>query len=234
MKRRTVAKGMGWAAPVVALASAAPPAAASLRKDPGINGWVLNSPTSLGSCKYTLKVDSTVNGNGPDGAPFGLYLYDVQSSAVISNAVLTYWIIGNQTATWATNSGHSTCWSGPVRGTPATKADGLVYTPYVFTYTCPINPASVSADGRLRLGGFNVTATFTQPDNLCNNVTYWTQRSITIDQDGVGSQPAADLTFERRNGTLGPYTGSRAPQARSASGSDSVGTAGTAVSAAAS
>lgn len=238
VNRRTVAKGMGWAAPVVALASAAPPAAASLRKDPGINGWVLNSSRSLGSCKYTLEVDSTRSGNGPDGAPFGLYLYDVQSNAVISNAVLTYWIIGNQTATWDTNSGHSTCWSSPVRGTPATKADGLVYTPYVFTYTCPIKPESVSADGRLRLGGFHVTATFTQPssssNNLCNNVTYWTQRSITIDQDGSGPQVPDVLTFERRNGTLGPYTGGPAPQARSAAGSDSVGTAGTAVSAAAS
>ncbi len=234
MNRRTVAKGMAWAAPVVALASAAPPAAASPRIDPGINGWVLNTRTSLGSCKYTLEVNSTLNGNGSDGAPYGLYLYDVQSTAVISNAVLTYWIIGNQTAAWATNSGHSTCWSSAVRGTPATKADGLVYTPYVFNYTCPINPASVSADGRLRLGGFHVTATFTQPSDRCNNVTYWTQRSITIDQDGVGSQPAVDLTFERRNGTLGPYTGSRAPQARSASGSDGVSTADTAVSVAAS
>lgn len=231
VNRRTLAKGMAWAAPVVALASAAPATAASYRIDPGINGWVLNSPTSLGSCKYTLEVDSTLSGNGPDGAPYGLYLYNVQSTAVISNAVLTYWIIGNQTATWVKNSGHSRCWSNAVRGTPATKADGLVYTPYVFTYTCPINPASVSADGRLRLGGFHVTATFTQPDNLCRNVTYWTQRSITIDQDGSGPQV---LTFERRNGTLGPYTGSRAPQARSASGSDGVSTADTAVSVAAS
>ena len=236
VNRRTLAKGMAWAAPVVVFASAAPATAASYRIDPGINGWVLNSPKSLalGSCKYTLEVNSTLSGNGPDGAPYGLYLYNVQSTAVISNAVLTYWIIGNQTATWATNSGHSPCWSSPVRGTPATKADGLVYTPYVFTYTCSIDPASVSADGRLRLGGFHVTATFTQPNNLCNNVTYWTQRSITIDQDGSGSQVPDVLTFERRNGTLGPYTGSRAPQARSAAGSDSVGTAGTAVSAAAS
>ena len=234
MNRRTVAKGMAWAAPVVALASAAPPAAASLRKDPGINGWVLNSPTSQGNCNYTLEVNSTLSGNGPDGAPYGLYLYDVQSTAVISNAVLTYWIIGNQTATWATNSGHSPCWSSPVRGTPATKADGLVYTPYVFTYSCSIDPAKVSSDGRLRLGGFHVTATFKQPDNRCNNVTYWTQRSITVDQDGSGPQVPDVLTFERRNGTLGAYTGSLAPQARSAAGSDSVGTAGTAVSAAAS
>lgn len=206
VSRRAVAKGAAWAAPVLALGATAPATASSLRIDPGINGWVLNSPRSGGGCSYNLRVNSNPSNPGrtPDGAPYGLYLYDVQPNAVISNAKLTYWIIGDQNATWAPNAQHSSCWSAPVQGALQTKADGLQYRPYTFTYNCPILPSQVSSDGRLRLGHFDTTATFTQPSNRCNDVTYWTQRTITIDQDGTGSQPADVLTFERRNGTRGP------------------------------
>lgn len=211
VSRRAVAKGAAWAAPVLALGATAPATASSLRIDPGINGWVLNSPTNLrGDCRWSLRVNSNPSNPGrtPDGAPYGLYLYDVQPNAVITNAKLTYWIIGDQNATWTANAQHSSCWSSPVRGAVQTKADGLPYTPYTFTYNCSILASSVSADGRLRLGHFDTTATFTQQDDrgarYCNDVTYWTQRTITIDQDGTGSQPADVLTFERRNGTRGP------------------------------
>lgn len=221
VSRRTLAKGAAWAAPAVLVATAAPQVAASLQKDPGINGWVRNTPERIGPCRWTLDVNSNLNGYGPDGAPFGLYIYDVEDPNTFSNAKLTYWVIGNQQATWVTRSGHSSCWSGPTRGTPTTKKDGYVYTPYTWTYTCPINAADrrLDADGveRLYLGHFHVQATFTQPSDYCNNVTYWTQRFITIDPDGpTGPLPPKVHTFERRNGTLGPYTGRTrmAPQAQ--------------------
>ncbi len=221
--RRTVVKGAAWAVPTISVATLAPPLAASLRKDPGINGWVLNSPRRQGNCAWTLEVDSRDTGRGPtpDGAPWGLYLYDVQPNAVITNPQITYWIIGNQTATWTTLTGHGSCWSSPTRGTPQPKSDGLTYTPYTWTYNCALNPADVDSDGRLWLQHFHVRASFTQPRDLCNNVTYWTQRRVTIDPDGAGSRDPQVLTFERRNGTLGPYTGSgarMAPQTEQSTG----------------
>lgn len=213
ISRRTVTKGIAWAAPAVAIAGAAPAYAASLRKDPDINGWVLNSPTSRGNCRYYLEVNSNVtNVVTPDRAPFGLYLYDIEDdNASVTAAKLTYWIIGNQQANWETYPDHSGCWGSPVRGTPQNKADGFVYTPYTWTYNCAINAGDrlAGADGivRLWLGHFHVRASFTQPSARCNDVTYWTQRTVTVDRDGPGGtkyDPEV-LTFERRNGTRGTF-----------------------------
>lgn len=219
VSRRTLAKGAAWTVPAISIAAAAPSLAASgpVRIDPGINGWVLNSPRKVDTCKWTLDVDSTLARTGPDGAPFGLYLYDIKPQTTVANATLTYWIIGNQSATWTAQAGHSRCWSGPSRGTAQKKSDGFVYTPYTWTYTCPINSADVSSDGRLRLGGFHVRAAFTQSRDYCNDVTYWTQRTIVVDPDGAGSQTAQTLTFERRNGTRGPKLNLNARSAAPAS-----------------
>lgn len=208
--RRTLVKGAAWSVPVVAVGAAAPAMASSLRMDPGINGWVLNSPRSrfLVPCGWTLRVDSAPSDPPatPDGAPFGLYLYNIEPDDIITNATITYWIIGEQSsgATWSQNSGHSACWGTPVKGASAIKADGLRYTPYTWTYSCSI-PAVPAADGRVWLGHFDSTATFTQPSDRCDNVTYWTQRSIVVNGEV--------LTFERRNGTLGTFqTGNATPQ----------------------
>lgn len=201
--RRTIVKGAAWAVPAIMAAAPAAQAAASVRNDPGINGWVLNSPTSRGSCRYYLRVNSNPSDYGPtpDGAPFGLYLYDTQLTDAITNAKITYWIIGEQRegATWSTNGGHSSCWGNPVKGTPAIKNDGLLYTPYTWSYSCAINPNTVDSGGRVWLGEFDVTASFRQPSSRCDDVTYWTQRHVTVNGEV--------LTFERRNGTRGTYPG---------------------------
>ncbi|MBW8172258.1 hypothetical protein K0651_04240 [Ornithinimicrobium sp. Arc0846-15] len=227
--RRTIAHGLAWSVPVVTIAGTAPAIAASTRKDPGINGWVLNTRTSLGSCQHSLRVNSspTTTITTPDSAPFGLYVYDVHPENTFSNIRLVYWIIGNQTATWAPGTNHSSCWSSPVRGTPTMQPDSLLYTPYTFTYTCPLLASQISppdSDGvaRLKLGRFDTTATFTQPTSLCNDVTYWTQRFITIDEDGSGPAAPEVRTFQRRNGTRGTYTaGALRSAARQGANSDS-------------
>lgn len=217
--RRTITKGLAWTAPALAMAVPAPAAAASLRKDPGINGWVLNSTRGGSNCTYTLEVDSTISGNNtPDGAPYGLYIYDVEPANTFSNARLVYWIIGTQTASVINLSGHSSCWSFAEPGATQTKADGLSYTPYTWNYTCPINSSSYVTDPtdgvkRLYLGDFHVRFSFTQPGDRCNDVTYWTQRFITIDRDGSGPEAAQVHTFERRNGSRGPFTGAQQRQA---------------------
>lgn len=231
--RRAVATGLAWSVPAVAMVSAAPSFAASLRKDPGINGWVLNSPTNHGGCRYSLEVNSapTRGGATPDGAPWGLYLYDVSKDASYSNAKLVYWVRGTHNATqnpitWQAATGHSTKWSGPVRGDAQTKADGFKYTPYTWTYTGTINPANVKSDGRLYLETFHVKAdNFSLWENSrCLPLDYWTYREIVVDPDGpTGPQQPTTLHFERRNGDSGPYP-PRA-QGRSAATPDAEATA---------
>lgn len=213
--RRAVATGLAWSVPAVAMVSAAPSFAASLRKDPGINGWVLNTTTNHGGCRYSLEVNSapTRGGATPDGAPWGLYLYDVSKDASYSGAKLVYWVRGTHTATqnpitWQTATGHSSLWSGPVLGAPQVKADGFVYTPYTWKYTGTIDPANVASDGRLYLETFHVKATnFSMSENgQCLPLDYWTYREIVVDPDGpTGPQQPMTLSFERRNGPSGPY-----------------------------
>lgn len=217
--RRAVASGLAWSVPAVAMVSAAPAFAISMRKDPGINGWVLNSPTDLGRCRYSLDVNSAPSGSAPrttDGAPYGLYLYDlydVSKDASYSNAKLVYWVRGNHVKqnpiTWQTATGHSSKWSDPVRGAAQTKADGFTYTPYTWEYTGTIDPANVKSDGRLYLETFHVKATdFSMSENgSCLPLDYWTYREIVVDPDGpTGQQQPKTLNFERRNGPSGPYT----------------------------
>ena len=208
-------------APTLVVTSAAPAMAASLRKDPGINGWVLNSVRSSGFRRYTVSVDSTVSTSSyptPDGAPFGLYLYDTDPADVYTDATFTYWINDEQEPfNWSVRTGHSSLWSGPVRGTAATKADGNSYTPYTWTYTGTIDPSNTvtGSDGveRVWLGHFNVGASFRQANSSNANVTYWAERSITLTRDGV----TEELTFERRQGQRGPYPGDGGARARRAS-----------------
>lgn len=214
--RRTVAKAALWAAPTVIVSASAPALAASLRKDPGINGWVSNHPDA-GSCRTSsssLSVTSRGSGTTPDGAPFGLYLYDTADVTAVTSASLTYWILGVHATSgltsisWTRGSGMSQCWSNPVRVAPTQKPDGLTYTGYRWTYTCTINPreTTVGTDGikRVMLGDFETsTNRFQQPSDSCGKLNFWTERAVTIDGDVY--------TFQRRNGTDGPYTqGARA------------------------
>ena len=154
LSRRAVTRGALWAAPTLVVTSAAPAMAASLRKDPGINGWVLNSVRSSGFRRYTVSVDSTVSTSSyptPDGAPYGLYLYDTDPADVYTDATFTYWINDEQEPfNWSVRTGHSSLWSDPVIGTAATKADGHSYTPYTWTYTGTIDPARRARHRRCR------------------------------------------------------------------------------------
>lgn len=210
--RRAVATGLAWSVPAVAMVSAAPSFAVSPRKDPGINGWVRATPS--GTCtSYSLDVNSAPSGAGPtpDGAPRGLYLYDVSKDASYSGAKLVYWVRGNHVKqnpiTWQAATGHSSKWSVPVTGAPQKKADGFEYTPYTWTYTGTIDPANVKSDGRLYLETFHVKAAdFSMSENFrCLPLDYWAYREIVVDPDGSGPRPSTTLHFERRAGTSGAY-----------------------------
>lgn len=221
--RRALVRGAAWAVPTTLVAVSAPAIAASLRKDPGLNGWVNNSyrAGTCGSRNSSIEVTSIGTAATPDGAPFGLYLYDTDDVVSATGASITYWMLGNHATTgttsitWSNASGHSSCWSYQGRVGTAQKPDGLIYTGYRWTYTCPIDPRGTTpgADGvnRVMLGNFHVTSnTFAQPAGSCGKLNFWTERAVTL--DGIAH------TFQRRAGTDGAYSASgRARSSRSAS-----------------
>lgn len=220
ISRRTLAHGVTWAAPTVITAVAAPAVAASLRKDPGLNGWVSNryAAGTCGSANTTVEITSIATGTTPDGAPFGLYLYDTDNVKSATGATITYWVLGNHgttdntAITWSNASGHSSCWNYQGRVGTAVKPDGLTYTGYRWIHTCAIDPKATTTgtDGikRVFLGNFHVTTnSFRQPTGSCGKLNVWTERSVIL--DGVTK------TFQRRAGTDGAYVKTAARSARS-------------------
>lgn len=205
VNRRTVTTGLAWSVPAVAATAAAPFAAASLIVNPGINGWVLVSPSRRRrGCQYDVTVTSRPANPGPtpDGAPYGLYLYDTNPRGRYDAAKMVYWVRGDHTVSrrisWTSGRNHSSCWSGPTVGTPLTKSDGARYTPYTWEYTCEIDPQQVSRDGRLYLGNFEVSATIDQSLRFgCEPLEFWAYREIRVDADGDGPLEPELLHFER-------------------------------------
>lgn len=202
--RRTVTTGLAWSVPAVAATAAAPFAAASLVKNPGINGWVLTSASGRG-CQYDVTVTSRPANPGrtPDGAPYGLYLYDTDPRGHYDAAKLVYWVRGDHTRTnrisWRAGRNHSSCWTGrPTVGAAQTKSDGAVYTPYTWEYRCEISPEDVSDDGRLYLRDFEVSATINQSfRGRCEPLQFWAYREIRVDADGDGPLEPELMHFER-------------------------------------
>lgn len=231
ISRRSLVRGAAWALPTAMVAAAAPAIAASIRKDPGINGWVLVRPDSQFDLSrwrwtYRLEIDSTGTGgrSTPDGAPFGLYLYDTEDAKAATDASITVWILGDHRKsdqiTWSSSQGHSQNWSGPSMIGTQVKPDGMVYTGYRWTYRGEIQLGrrTQGRDGvyRVFLDNFHVrTNYFTQDSDYRSTLNYWTERAITIEGD--------TQTFQRREGTDGAYNASarraapRPAQARSTS-----------------
>ncbi len=142
--RRTVVRGAAWSVPVIAVVAPIPAFATSLRKDPGINGWVLISTTDRDFNSYDLRFDSDEAGTGPDGAPYGLYVYDPNRTGnvvndVYTNASITLWIRTDTDSTPANNgwsrTGSGPGWQAPVDVGVQTKPDNLQYRGYQFSYT---------------------------------------------------------------------------------------------------
>ena len=209
--RRTIVRGAAWSTPVILAVGAAPAFATSLRKDPGINGWVqIGTRGTRTNGTYDVEFDSTINGAGPDGAPYGLYVYDVNRNPddKFQNATMTLWINDTQSSTTvSTLAGHSG-WSATATNIGSmVKPDGFSYTGYRFTYSPAILASSYVTDPfdgvqRLYLGDFHVNLRVDQVDNGSNaNITYWIERSIDIQAQGTG--PFVTRSFQRRNGARG-------------------------------
>ena len=200
--RRRVTAATAWSVPVIAVASTAPAYATSIRKDPGINGWMLVTTTDQGRTSYDLRFDSDEPGTGPDGAPFGLYIYDpnlnpagTAPADVYTAASITLWIRTDRStnpATTITKAGSGAGWSSPVNVGVRTKPDGLSYRGYRFDYS---GAYTLQSDGRVWLTDLVVV----MDDIASADATYWVERAITIN--------GKFETFQRRNGARGPHGG---------------------------
>ena len=194
LSRRSVLRTAAWSAPVVTLATAAPAFATSpIRKDPGINGWVLVSYGTDYGFDATFDSNPQPAPSTPDGAAFGLYLYDTVVGDVFKLASVTYWFRGKPEKVTRTGSGWS---SGTYVGTE-TKSDGLTYHGYRFVYSGPFT----RTEPLVRLDNLKVTA----EEVASGDATFWVERHITINNVAYG--------FERRNGERGPL-GNGFPSAR--------------------
>lgn len=210
--RRNVVRSAAWSVPVIAVVAPIPAFATSIRKDPGINGWVrvATDETATGGT-YDVDFDSTVSGVGPDGAPFGLYVYDVNQvpNDKFQNARITIWINDTQSAVTQTpQSGHGASWVYAGSVGSQTKPDGYSYTGYRYNYSGSILASSYVTDPsdgakRLYLDDFHVSMRANQNSNNASaNLTYWVERYIEIQSQGVG--PYVARSFQRRNGQRGP------------------------------
>lgn len=200
--RRSILTTAAWTVPAITLAAAAPAFADStppIRLDPGINGWVLVTyGTTYG---FDATFDSDPAGTdpaSPDGAPFGLYVYDAVTDGVqvpLGGASITLWFRG-VVGRWTYGSrnsnpnggGHGSGWSSPVSVGTRTQPDGLTYYGYRFDYSGGYVP---QGDGRVYLQDFEATA----KNVASGDATFWVERKIVVDGDL--------LTFQRRNGERG-------------------------------
>lgn len=206
--RRTLVRGAAWSTPVILAVSAAPAFATSLRKDPGINGWLQVGTSDRGRTSYDLTFDSTLNQSGPDGAPFGLYTYDPNRNGntitdTYSNASITLWLRTDratfpESLTGWNLAGSGSRWSGPTDAglrNFAAEGDNQQYRGYRFAYNGNVPGTGftlVAAEERVYLQDFKAFAN----DVNSADATYWVQRSITV--NGVVQ------SFARRNGDDGP------------------------------
>ena len=179
------------------MASAAPAFATSIptRKDPGINGWVQVNYGTGNRFSATFDSDPAgVDPSTPDGAPFGLYIYDTLPEDLFSAGSITLWFRG-AVSSWtygprsnATNGGgHGRGWSAPISVGTQRKPDGLDYRGYRFDYTGPF----------VLSGGLNWLKDFEATANRVNSsdATFWVERRIAIN--------GQMNTLQRRNGARG-------------------------------
>lgn len=208
VSRRSILRTAAWSAPAITLAAAAPAFADStpIRKDPGINGWVLvswNKSTEWINRKWKTFVNATFDSDPsgyrdnqtPDGALFGLYIYDTQPGDLFSAGSITLWFRG-KVGSWSYGSrsntsnggGHGRGWSSPVYVGTQSKPDGKTYHGYRFDYSGEYTLSG----GLVWLQDMEVKA-----HNIANsNGTYWVERHVAIN----GEVHA----FQRRNGEDGP------------------------------
>lgn len=139
VRRRSVVAGAAWAAPTIAIGSAAPAMAAS--RPPGLQGWVTVGKSCQGrvwplSDQLTLTINGTGGGNAnpPDNNSRGLWIYNTNSTTSIANARLTvYYPSSLGSISFSRATGGDTTWSIPAVDSTAPTISG--FTAYSSFYT---------------------------------------------------------------------------------------------------
>lgn len=110
VKRRNLVKGAAWTVPVVAVAAAAPMAAASPIPPRGLNGWV----TLRRNCGWNpnFRIDGLGNFTGGGANDRGIWTFVNDPNATLTNAEIVFFF--NQNNLSFTN-GSQTGWSNLVR-----------------------------------------------------------------------------------------------------------------------
>lgn len=150
LSRRSITKGIAWAAPVIAAASTAPFASASrVVRSPGLNGWVTISK----NCQTNnLIINGRGSFTGGGNNDRGIWIFDNNNDpgAGIQNAYIVFYYpssLGN--LTWTTQTG--TNWSAPVLTTamgPSQAGFNRYITYYTGTWTYNTVYKAWVADGQ--------------------------------------------------------------------------------------
>lgn len=186
VRRRSVVAGAAWAAPTIAIGSAAPAMAASRR--PGLQGWVTVGKNCSRDSNDVLRIDGT-GGNGaepPNTGTRGLWIFDTSNVTQIENARITFYFPSSLgTLSWTTVSGN-TNWSAPVVSTVDPPIAG--YTAYTTYYSGgwqfrDLTPGTDN-DYTRATGRPNFRAS--QVINNCGSaITAYARRTVTVDGETI-------------------------------------------------
>lgn len=180
--RRTIVRGAAWSVPVIAMASAAPRAAASGPIDPGpppplaLNGWVLVT----GHSDYSLQIDGSFKGTEEPG----LWVEGTTGTETITNASVTL-CFSRKVGDWYAGKKSSKLWTTPTYiGTNVIASTGQAVYSYKFTYIGPW----VVAPGRSYANDIEFTF-HTKKSVGKKPLAIWARRSVTVD--------GAPIVFDR-------------------------------------
>ncbi|PPG42692.1 hypothetical protein [Pseudoclavibacter sp. RFBA6] len=175
LQRRAILKAVAWSTPVIAVAVAAPLAAASQELEKGLQGWVAVTTTQTTELTQGIRPRRitvnhlTIDGSGtpPDR---GLWVTGTSPRTKLDAASITFYSDAN--VTWEPVSGNSGAWSTPVRS-GSTRIDGVECSVYVTRYQRPITATApqTNLDNQLK---------FRSVENV-GRARIWARRSIAAD-----------------------------------------------------
>lgn len=181
VRRRTLLKGAAWSLPAIAVASAAPRAAASTPRN-----------ALAGVFYVTRSRDTTVTWDGRSGSRGQLYVTDTVSGQKITSMSLRFG--STKAVTNWTKLGGGSCWSLPV-------ADGqLVYNGQTFSmyksvYQCALPLAATT-------GNTTVNSEFYWQGTVANPTDLITQRVTQVTQPPSNTAPGATISWIRNVATI--------------------------------
>lgn len=186
LKRRSLVKGTAWAAPTIALGSAAPAMAAS--RPPGLQGWVTVGKSCDRDDPDTLTINGTGgnNANPPNSGSRGLWVYNTTSNTTLSNARMTfYYPTSLGTIPWSPASGNSG-WSTPAPSTvdPAISGFTAYTTYYSGSWTYRGGHSNPLDDHHLADGRPNFRASL-RISYCGSNLSVYARRTITVGGDVI-------------------------------------------------